>query len=338
MDTNPMILPVLILLLLCICAGQSEGTQDVVLSGSVFQTFRRATLQQCRRLCVYSSRCLSVNWSSATRECQLNSEKKEIERVQVSRSNIYLSVKLNMAAQVHPCDSEPCSTNHMCIPVNTAKAHICVRNAAFIPQTTDERTTSAAPSSTLEVTATLTTAPISTFAPTAATISVAPPTTLEVTTTMSPSTTSVEAMTSPEATTSAPTVSTATTTCISCETDIDCVVPPGRTCFGGDCMCSIGYDMDETSVECRRLTECTSFGLEFTLHVDTVITGNNFASSPSKTAEECKQLCLNSITVCKSFETYRNACYFQNLTWFEVDAADHRVYKDADHYQRRCNW
>ncbi|XP_046547902.1 salivary glue protein Sgs-3-like [Haliotis rubra] len=220
----------------------------------------------------------------------------------------------------------------MCIPVNTAKGHICVRVAAFIPQTTVARMT--------PKTATTTT--------TAATTYAAPPTTLEVTTTtttthMSASTTLNGTTTSAEPTTSAPTSTSAATMTTApyngtCVTDIDCAVPPGRTCSRGVCICSIGYGMGEISVECRRLTECTSFGLEFTLHVDKGIYMHDFKYINSKTSAECAQLCLHSDTVCKSFETFRNTCFLQKVTWFDVHDDDHRDNKGEEHYQRRCNW
>ncbi|XP_067660116.1 uncharacterized protein [Haliotis asinina] len=243
--------------------GLLDGTHDVALPGSVFQTFRRTTVEQCRRLCVYSSRCLSVNWSSSTRECQLNSKKGNVESLQVSDSNVYLPVQQNITQQGHPCVKQPCSTDHMCIPVNMAKGHACVRIASFIPQTIEDRmpsktvtTTSAALLATLEETTSTATARISTTPATVATTSAAPPTPLAVSAT---TTTSISASITSIATT--PYNGT-------CVTDIDCAVPPGRTCSNGVCICSIGYDMDETSFVCRNMTECTSFGSKFTLHVD----------------------------------------------------------------------
>ncbi|XP_067660119.1 hepatitis A virus cellular receptor 1-like [Haliotis asinina] len=282
---NAVFLPVLLLhFSLCAASQRSFGaTADVVLPGSVFHTFRRTTVQQCRQLCVYSSRCLSISWSSSTRECQLNSKKRNSERLLVSDKNLYLSVQ-DMTQQDHPCGYQPCSTEHMCIPVNTAKGHVCVRIDASKPQTTAEGITKSA-STTATTVATSTqavSAKTSTAVPTtpkvptmtsAATTTTTTTTTLPdtnepertspaATTPISTSTTSQET-TSPETTTSAtsaPSTTTTTTTTPkpyngTCVTDIDCAVPPGRTCFNGVCICFIGYDMDETNVKCRKLTE-----------------------------------------------------------------------------------
>ncbi|XP_046547897.1 integumentary mucin C.1-like [Haliotis rubra] len=363
MDASTIFLAALILNVY-LSMGQFDGTQDLVLPGSVFQIFRRTTLQQCRRLCLYSSRCLSVNWSSSTRECQLNSKKGNSETLQVSRSNIYLPAA-QIAGKGHPCASQPCSTDHMCIPVNTAKDHVCVRVGAFMPTTEAGMTNSAT-----------TTATVATTSPQAAsaTTSTASPTTLEETTTtttttvvttplpntnepeltspvttthISTTTTSLESATSPEPTTSASpapsTTTTASTTSTpyngTCVTDIDCAVPPGRTCSGGVCICSIGYDMDETSVTCRKLTDCTSVGSNFTVYTDMAIKGNNARAIYSKTPAECAQVCVDAKDiVCRSFETYFNNCFLQTLTWFDVGDSDRGPLKGADHYQRRCNW
>ncbi|XP_046371240.2 uncharacterized protein LOC124145503 [Haliotis rufescens] len=167
MDTNTIFVAALILhFSLCVASkGQFDGIQDMILSGSVFQIFRRTTLQQCRRLCGYSSRCLSVNWSSLAKECQLNSKTGNRESLQVSDKNIYLQVQ-QMPQQAHPCANQPCSTNHMCIPVNTAKDHICVRLGALTPETTEAgmatkfaTTTTAVATSSRAAAATTSTAP-----------------------------------------------------------------------------------------------------------------------------------------------------------------------------------
>ncbi|XP_046547913.1 uncharacterized protein LOC124257817 [Haliotis rubra] len=124
-----------------------------------------------------------------------------------------------------------------------------------------------------------------------------------------------------------------------CVTDSDCAVPPGWTCSGGVCTCSIGYDLDETSVTCRKLTECSSFGSDFTLFVNLAIRGHNIRTIHSKTSAECAELCVDAKDiVCRSFEDYYNSCFLQTLTWFDVGGDDHRSLEDVGHYQRRCNW
>ncbi|XP_046557091.1 integumentary mucin C.1-like [Haliotis rubra] len=206
-------------------------------------------------------------------------------------------------------------------------------------------TTSAAPPTTLEVTTSTTTAPIPTFTATAVTTSAAPPTTLEVTMTTSPmstSTTSNGTTTSAEPTTSAPTATSAATTTTApyngtCVTDIDCAVPPGRTCSGGVCICSIGYDMDETSVTCRKLTECSSFGSGFILYVDKVIKGYAVYKSYT-TPADCARLCLNATSTCRSFEMQDTVCFLQAVTWFSVPNHKRVSFQGVNHYQRRCAW
>ncbi|XP_067660114.1 integumentary mucin A.1-like [Haliotis asinina] len=362
--------------------GQFDRTQDVVLSGFVFQTFRRTTVQQCRRLCVYSSRCLSVNWSSSTRECQLNSKKGNGETLQVSRSNIYLPAE-QITEQGHPCASQTCSTNHMCIPVNTAKRHVCVRIDASKPQTatTTTTTTAAAAAAAAAATTTTTTAATTTTTTTAATTATTTTTTAAITTTTSttvettspqasattatattlpntnepsPATTPVSTSgtsggttVSSKPTTSASSAPSTTTTTITtpkpyngtCVTDIDCAVPPGRTCSSGACICSIGYDMDETSFMCRKLTDCASLGSNFTMFTDMAVKGNNVRNIYSKTPAECAQLCVDAKDiVCRSFETYFNNCFLQTVTWFDVGDSGRGPLQAANHYQRRCNW
>ncbi|XP_067660113.1 integumentary mucin C.1-like, partial [Haliotis asinina] len=154
MDSTTFLSALILHFSLCATAqGRFDGRQDVVLPGSVFQTFRRTTVQQCRRLCVYSLRCLSVNWSSSTRECQLNSKKGNVESLQVSDSDVYLPVQ-KLKLQGHPCVSHPCSTDHMCIPVNTAKGHVCAHVDASMPQTTEAGVLSKAAATTITVSTT----------------------------------------------------------------------------------------------------------------------------------------------------------------------------------------
>ncbi|XP_071097486.1 probable maltase-glucoamylase 2 [Haliotis cracherodii] len=412
MDTNTIFVAALILhfSLSVASKGQFDGIPDMILSGSVFQIFRRTTLQQCRRLCGYSSRCLSINWSSLAKECQLNSKTGNRESLQVSHNNIYLQDQ-QMTQQAHPCANQPCSTNHMCIPVNTAKAHICVRLGVFIPQTTEagmatasatnttatatvpsqaaSSTTSIVSPPSLEVSiSATTTAPTTTPALTTTTNTSTPTTTPASTTTTTPTTTPISTFTTitttttttttptaitpkpasthaitipdttefemtsletttttPAPTTSAP-ASTSTTELASrsdpyngtCVTDVDCATPPERTCSGGVCICSIGYDMDETSVVCRKLTECSSLGSEFTLHVDKYIKQTNFKTIDDKTPEECAQLCLEADTVCRSFEFGSKTCHLQEVTWFSVNSKKRKSSSGARHHQRRCNW
>ncbi|XP_046557182.1 integumentary mucin C.1-like [Haliotis rubra] len=282
----------------------------------------------------------------------------------------------------------------MCIPVNTAKDHVCVRVGAFMPtteagmtnfaittatvattsaQAASATTSSAYPTSleatttvtgttstTTTTTTTTTTAATTTTTTTAAAAAAATTTTTTTlkdtaepeltspitTTPISTSTTSVGTSTSPEPTTSTSPAPSTTTTAITtlepynctCVTDIDCAEPPGRICSGGVCICSIGYDMDETRIVCRKLTECTSYGSDFTLHVHRAITGHNFENFRSKTSVECAWLCLHAGTKCKSFEIMNHVCYLQPTTWFEVDVDDQRVDRNVDHYQRRCKW
>lgn len=72
--------------------GLTGGTLNKIMAGSVFRIFRTSSFQQCYRLCLYSSDCVSVNWGSTTRECQINSQDNDAGGLVDSKFNIYVPV------------------------------------------------------------------------------------------------------------------------------------------------------------------------------------------------------------------------------------------------------
>ncbi|XP_046557090.1 uncharacterized protein LOC124266331 [Haliotis rubra] len=110
----------------CTVSIKDNAVQDKILSGAVFEVFSKTTLIQCSRLCLYSSRCVSANWITRAKECQLNSRGGDEQSLQVSHSNIYLAVHVN-PLQAHPCSHHPCTVEDICVPVMGSTSHICLR-------------------------------------------------------------------------------------------------------------------------------------------------------------------------------------------------------------------
>ncbi|XP_067661891.1 GTPase activating protein homolog 2-like [Haliotis asinina] len=216
------------------------------------------------------------------------------------------------------------------------------------PMTTTATTTSGTTPMTTTATTTSGTTPMTTTATTtsgttlmtttATTTSETTPMTTTATTT-SGTTLMTTTATTTSGTTHTPTTATSTPDNGTCVKDSDCAVPPGRTCSNGVCICSIGYDMDETSVKCRKLTECSSFRSDFILYVDRVIKGyaidkHLYYTTPA----DCARFCLNATSICRSFEMENTFCYLQAVTWFAVPNYKRVSLLGTDHYQRRCAW
>ncbi|XP_067648857.1 integumentary mucin A.1-like [Haliotis asinina] len=189
------------------------GSYDKILLGHGYDLLKVKTLEHCHRICLYSPKCLSVNWNTKTKYCQLNSEDVGSGTPpMMSTGDLYVPA-LSSNIKNHACSSTPCKFGEVCIPVTSAADFVCLLPDDQKSSTTTNPTATT-PSTTTPITTISTTTtppPTTTPTPTATTPSTTTITTISTTTTLSPTATSTPTATTPSTTTTITTISTTTT-------------------------------------------------------------------------------------------------------------------------------
>ncbi|XP_067648860.1 uncharacterized protein [Haliotis asinina] len=144
------------------------GSYDKILSGHSYELLKVKTLEHCHNICLYSPKCLSVNWNTKTKYCQLNSE--DIGSgapLTMSTGNVYVPAPSSNIMN-HVCRQSPCKFGEVCVPVTSAADFVCllpheqVSATTLSPTTTTPTTTSTTTTTTMTTTLTTTTTATST--------------------------------------------------------------------------------------------------------------------------------------------------------------------------------
>ncbi|XP_071108607.1 uncharacterized protein [Haliotis cracherodii] len=315
---------ILFLCIIVICTGinpttilNAGGSYDNILPGYGYDLLKVKTLEHCHRVCLYSPKCLSVNWNMKTRFCQLNSEDVGPGTpLMPSTGDVYVPA-LSPNIQNHACTPSPCRYGDVCIPVTATKGFVCLRpdiatNTSTASPTTDS--TGAAAPTPAAATTTTTTTPTST----STTTSTNGATT--VTTTNTPPTTTISATAT--ATATATTTTTTTTTTTSKPTSIITTTTPTTTTP------ATTQDLSGYSDSFRRIQGYVVWLL------------NNQSYYDVNSVSKCEQYCIqHTAFTCKSYEYYyaQEWCFLQSFVKDDALSAwtaDSR----GDYFQRLFKW
>ncbi|XP_067648853.1 uncharacterized protein [Haliotis asinina] len=319
------------------------GSYDNILSAHSYELLKVKTLEHCHRVCLYSPKCLSVNWNVKTKYCQLNSEDVGTGTdLMMSTGNLYVPA-LSANIQDHACVPSPCQYGEVCIPAMATTSFVCLRpkngtgTSTAFPTTvsaTTAITTTTSTTTTTTTTPTTTTTITTTTTPTSTTITTTttPTTTTTITTTTTPTTTTatptttttITTTTTPTTTTTITTTTTPTTT-----TTITTTTTPTTTT-------TTTTTTTSTTTTTPKTTEDLYSDSFLRIQGYVVWLLNNKTYTGVSSVSTCEQYCVQyTVFLCKSYEYYyaQRWCFLQSFVKddaLSVWTADSR----GDYFQR----
>ncbi|XP_046564859.1 mucin-2-like [Haliotis rubra] len=297
------------------------GSYDKILQGHGYELLKVKTLEHCHRICLYSPKCLSVNWNIKTKYCQLNSEDSGTGTLMMSTGDVYVPA-LSSNIKNHACILSPCKFGEVCIPVTSAADFVCLLPGDQVSTTTQYSTPTTMPTTPIPTTTPTTTltAPMTTT-PTTTTPTTTPTTTTPAMT--STKTTPTTTMTTTTPTTTTPSTTTPTTT-------MTTTTPTTTTT-------TTTTTPTTTTTTTTTTRDCSTYSSSFTRIQGYVVwLLNNRSIYSVSSVSTCQQYCVqNTPFTCKSYEYYygKQWCFLQS---FVKDDALSEWRKDSrgDYFER----